>query len=242
MADNNEIKDLCNTNLYISIVEINTPVWKRINSKDCTDKSTTLAEEYALHTFNQLTEVSKCLEQLRQGIDMLSGYRSSHMNINRYEYIVCQIENYYLRVTSIYDRCLLLTNTVFQLGLKKQQCKTSTITENNNIRKTRVASCLKKLDEFTKKFREHRNNISHSHTFNDQEGLGIFEIYSFIKEQGDKDLIKFDHIFKYKVDNYIKEKKIEFTTELEKGYKITLDLFNELEMPYTVRFNRLLVE
>lgn len=198
------------------------------------------AEQYAINCFHSLRNITNCLDQLIYAVDLLSGFRNTltPKTMNRHDYIVFGIENYYLRITSIYDRCLRATNTVFQLGLPERECKNSTILKNDHVKNTSVVQCLKKLDRFTGQFRCYRNIIAHSATFDDQDGLGHFERYCFLADRGSDDITAYKHLFKQKADEYIKKKKIEFSSQLECTFELVIDYFNQLKPLYLARYKR----
>jgi hypothetical protein len=76
------------------------------------DPPYTPKESYAIDVVMSISNVISCLDQLYHSIDMLAGYRQANSKMNRYDYIVFGIENYYLRLTSVFDRCLRLTNII----------------------------------------------------------------------------------------------------------------------------------
>jgi hypothetical protein len=115
------------------------------------DPKATRKESYAIETFLSLSSIVTCIDQLHFSVDMLAGYRnqSTPRKINRSDYIVFGIENYYLRLTSVYDRCLRLGNVVFQLGLPERECREATITKNVYIKGTSVAQALHLISKGT---------------------------------------------------------------------------------------------
>src|SRR5215210_1102747 len=100
------------------------------------DPLATKRESYAIETFLSIGSIVSCVDQLHFSIEMLSGYRSRSMpgKMNRYDYIVFGIENYFLRTTSVFDRCLRLANVIFQLGLPERQCSQETIIKNSHLK------------------------------------------------------------------------------------------------------------
>jgi len=143
--------------------------------------------------------------------------------MNRSDYIVFGIENYYLRLTSVYDRCLRLGNVVFQLGLPEKECKEATITKNAYIKGTSVAQALKKLDKFTNKFRSHRNTVAHESTYSESE-LNKLEAYYYLVGEGEHQLEKYRHFYKNMTDKYVADKKVEFKKHIEELERL-VDVF-----------------
>lgn len=185
--------------------------------------------DYVVSIYSLVENVTSCLDQLYYSIDMLSGYRSSGSmkRLSRVEYIRFGIENYYLRYTSVFDRCLLVTNGVFQLGLSPQACNVKTVVKNHHVQVTEVAQALKKLDRLTEKVRVYRNEIAHRQSYSDSS-LKNIEFLSSLQVRDDiihpKFTEEFDYCLrpkylqilnKFSMDRFVQDKKQEFTNEIE---------------------------
>jgi hypothetical protein len=171
--------------------------------------SATMRESYAVETLLSLGSVISCVDQLYFSVDMLSGYRSSCTpdRMNRYDYIVFGIENYYLRLTSVFDRCLRLANVLHQLGLPDRRCNNDSIIENSHIKGTAVAYTLRELDKFTGPFRSHRNTVAHQASYSEKE-LDLLGMYFFLVEEDDS-FKRFLYLFKKMADDFVADKKDE---------------------------------
>lgn len=184
------------------------------------DPLATRKESYGIETLLSIGNVVSCMDQLYFSVDMLSGYRSDAApeKMNRYDYVVFGIENYYLRLTSAYDRCLRLANIIFQLGLPEKQCSNDTIIKNSHIKGTPVAESLKALDRFTSPFRFHRNTVAHQGTYSDKDLDRIGTYYLVVEE--DNSFERYRHLYKTQMDDFVAERKQEFSgqvSELEKN-------------------------
>jgi hypothetical protein len=170
----------------------------------------TKREHYAIETLSSISNVIICLDQLHFSVDMLSGFSNNktHKSMNRYDYILYNIENFYLRLTSIYDRCLRLTNVVYQLGLPERQCNNNTVVKNDHLKNTKIASDLKSLDIFSEPFRFHRNVIAHNATYSEEDLDRLGPLFYVVETDGD--FKQYSHFLKRKADNYISIKKDEF--------------------------------
>lgn len=108
-----EINDLKNCKLIQSLISILHDYISRLQTRK-TVSSTTPKEKYAYDILLSTTNIIDCLEQLHFTIEMLSGYRKrKNTKMNRHDYIVFMIENFYLRIISIHDRTLRFTNLIF---------------------------------------------------------------------------------------------------------------------------------
>lgn len=174
------------------------------------DPSVTKRERYTIEALLATGNVVSCIDQLYFSIDMLSGYRASNMpeKMNRYDYVVFGIENYYLRLTSVFDRCLRLANVIFQLGLPERQCNNESVIKNAHVNGTAVASTLTKLDKFTHPFRFHRNTVAHQSTYSEKD-LDQLGSYYYLAEEDDG-LERYRYMFKKRTDDFVSEKKKEF--------------------------------
>ncbi len=199
------------------------------------DPVATKKESYAIETLLSLSSVVSCIDQLHFSVDMLAGYRNQNTpeKMNRYDYIVFGIENYYLRLTSVYDRCLRLGNVVFQLGLPERECRKATITNNSYIKGTLVAQALKDLDKFTNPFRFHRNTVAHESTYSEGE-LDKLGSYYFVVEE-DQQFKKYHHLYKHKTDNYVSDKKAEFQNHIEKLEHLVEAFFDTISKVFEAR-------
>ena len=81
-------------------------------------------ELLAIDFLFSIGNIMECMDQLYFTVELLSGFRKRKNSLfNRTDYIIYMIENFYLRITSIHDRCLILTNKVFDIGLPDKECK-----------------------------------------------------------------------------------------------------------------------
>jgi hypothetical protein len=200
------------------------------------DPKATRKESYAIETFLSLSSIVSCIDQLQFSVDMLAGYRNQNTpgRINRYDYIVFGIENYYLRLTSVYDRCLRLGNVVFQLGLPERECREATITKNAYIKGTSVAQALKELDKFTNQFRFNRNTVAHESTYSEGE-LDKWGAYYYLVGEGEHQLDKYRHLYKNITDRYIADKKEEFKKHIEELERLVDAFFDAILKVFEAR-------
>lgn len=199
------------------------------------DPQATRKESYAIETFLSLSSVVTCIDQLHFSIEMLAGYRSHSTpeKMNRYDYIVFGIENYYLRLTSVCDRCLRLANVVFQIGLPEKECREATITKNAYIKGTPVEQALRDLDKFTNPFRFHRNTVAHESTYSESE-LDKLGSYYLVAEE-DQQFEKYRHLYKHRTDKYVVVKKAEFQKHIEALEALVEVFFNAIHNVFEAR-------
>lgn len=223
-------------------VEANHDVTKYLEKCDLKNKimaSQSKVDTYAIETFRYLMSISKCIEQLNWAIEMLAGYRTSNEvpGLTRIDYISYGLENIYLRITTVFDRCLRLVNVVYQLGLPERECKRTTIIKNINVKNTNTGKSLKELDSYVERYQGVRNVIAHSMPYTGDEEFGTIEILTLGKPE--KSSKQYDALLVRKTNEYIKTKKENFKKEIEKIEKIVINLFNAIGPEYTIRKNKM---
>ncbi|MGO3876263.1 Cthe_2314 family HEPN domain-containing protein [Psychrobacter celer] len=210
------------------------PYIKRCNLAEGIAVAPSLLEQYTLDCFKAVKNITNCIEQLHFSIELLSGYRASTSpsSMNRHDHIVFAIENYYLRITSVYDRCLRLINILYNLGLPERDCKNSTIVKNIHVKGSNIEKSLKALDKFTNNFRQFRNSVAHNETYSEDDKLNIIASYYFLEDQGATEIIKFKHLYKTETDNYIRDKKTEFKGHLTELERLIIDFLDAVNTKY----------
>ena len=211
------------------------PTVREFISRQEVDKITSTAskkESFCIDTLIGINKITECLDQIYFSIELLSGFRKKKDSImNRHDYVIFMIENFYLRITSIFDRALRLTNFIFDIGIPERECRVTTIINNTKIKGTDVATSLKALKKFSDNFKQIRNNIAHSKSFEDKD-LNIIGQFYYIIDNGDPDNLKrYSHIYKTRTDNYIKDKKIELNNSANEVYELITRYLDSLT-PY----------
>lgn len=141
-----------------------------------------LHEEYSRRTLLAAGELLSVCEQIALATAFLSGYRSRKLvtgdPITRFDYIVYHLENHLIRSTSVLDRSLLLTNTVFRLGLAEEDCRFRTVTNNEHVKPAgKVKDALKGLDGLLNSMRRLRNVVVHRRKHSEEEFEMIEQYY-----------------------------------------------------------------
>ncbi|WP_201554648.1 Cthe_2314 family HEPN domain-containing protein [Psychrobacter immobilis] len=225
---------LDNLQVFNSANTVIIPYIKRCDLESGITVTASPLEQYTLDCFKAVRSITDCMEQLHFSIELLSGYRTSTSpdSMNRHDHIVFAIENYYLRITSVYDRCLRLINILYNLGLPERDCKNSTIVKNIHVKGSDIETSLKALDKFTNSFRQFRNSVAHNETYSVDDKLQIIASYYFLEAKGVTDIIKFKHLFKTETDKYIKDKKSEFNADLVELESLIIDFLNAVNTKY----------
>ncbi len=192
-------------------------------------KKGTPQEERAVEVFIALGEVLSAREQLFFASQLLTSYRKALAppGMNRYQYIIYSLENYFIRHSMMYDRCLKLINTVYNLGLPERDCRTSSIVQNKHVKDTPTAAALTRIGKAVERYRSDRNMIMHAKTLFDAElqPVGFFELLTESGVELGSRLADFSKRF---ADEYVAEKKKEFQEEIAELDILLADLFGTL--------------
>jgi len=177
-------------------------------------------EKYVVDMTLSCKNILDCLEQIDYSIEMLSAYRKSKDSIiNTIDYIRFMIENFYIRVVSLYDKILRFLNVFFDIGLPEKECRNNTIIKNKKIKDIEdLYLHLKKIDKYINGYREVRNIISHVKYYSDENIDNVENYYFFKKIDPNLNNKYFENFLKNETDNLVKNKKEEFLkikTELE---------------------------
>jgi len=181
------------------------------NKPNAIRSSPTEKEKRAMNILFSANNIIECIDQINFTIEMLSGFRKRDKGLmNRHDYVIFMIENFYLRITSILDRALRFTNLVFEIGLQDRECRVSEIIKDHQIRGTQLKILIEKLNKFTEEYRNERNQVAHSERFKDDLLTDIEGFYILQDIDESKEFNGFNNFFKNRADRYIAEKKIEF--------------------------------
>lgn len=114
-----------------------------------------------LRWWKQLNQVSSVISNIP---DFSHKKIKSGVKINGGEYLIYSLENYQIRLLSIYDRILQLINSVFHLCIDKSLVSHEIIVKNLKVSRTKVPNVLSPLKKFLSKYKELRNTIIHRHS------------------------------------------------------------------------------
>lgn len=126
------------------------------------------------------------IEQLHQAVfymtDFGYGKNAHELGIKRPEHLLYNIENYLIRLQSVYDRCLQLTNAVFHIGMAEEHVAHSVIVSNLHVSRTKVPQLLKAVRKTLDKHAQYRHELIHKHSHVDADLQKIRILYMPTKE------------------------------------------------------------
>lgn len=118
-------------------------------------------ERYLMNVFQGTSLITNTVDQMTNCQLFLHRFpspRTYHKEkIGHCTWIEYHFGYYVILLVSLYDMALILTNTVFCLGNKEQNCKPDIIKSNDHLRGTSTKASLNELDKFVKPYRQVRN-------------------------------------------------------------------------------------
>lgn len=157
---------------------------------------------------------------------------------NRVDYIILNIENYYIRFQSVQDRLLQLINSVFHLCVDENEVNNTVIMSNLKVMRTDVPTKFKRVKRLLRNVSENRNQIIHKHSYREVE-LNKIELF-YLAELDDDDWGKeANNHRKLKLKDYLKKKREEFTKYNDSLFELILDIFDLLHKEYKSQKHKL---
>lgn len=188
------------------------------------------------------------VEQLHQAIHFLSDFSYSKKQkdegLQRHHHFIYNLENYLIRLQSVYDRLLQLVNNVFHICISDELINHSLIVSNLKVKRTAIPSLLKSVKNTIKDKAAERNQIIHRHSYVDQELRKLELLYKHTQETWPHDENEYSysdlcHLRRRKMAEVIAKKKIEFQAVNEKLVAALVPLLNELHIQYNKEKKRL---
>lgn len=186
------------------------------------DNSTELDEHqfYMTHVGFSLAHTLGWAEQLQHAVHFMTdfgyGKKASEVGIKRSHHLLYNVENYLIRLQSVYDRCLQLTNAVFHLGMSREHVNHGVIVSNLHVERTNIPKLLKAVKKTIKSEEQERHTLIHKHSLMDPELRRIELFYMHSKETwGDHKEMPFESLVNIRgqlVRKYTNRRKAEFDT------------------------------
>lgn len=198
--------------------------------------------DYYIYGCSQsMSAIIAALEKTKISVLMLEQARElvpESSPFNEYEHIEYAIENYFIRSVGLYDRCLIFTNRLLDLGIDNESIQHVLMVTNEHVIHHKLSEPLKKVGKACRELAEGRNIIIHHGRYNDESFQTVSAIHKANEltiKNGGKPL--FD---KQTVDiltnRAIKEKTVDFNKHLQKiesklieFYAVALPVYQEMK-------------
>ena len=143
-------------------------------------------EFYVLRVGYALAHLVTWIEQLEHAVFYLSDYPYSKAaksyGITSASHLQYNVENYLIRLNSIYDRSLQLTNCVFHLCVEESNISHALIVSNLHVARTKVPLKLKSLRKSLDQYAQYRHKILHQSSYQDSTLRRLELFYMYDKE------------------------------------------------------------
>jgi len=149
---------------------------------------------------------------------------------------------YMFSVVSLFDCILILTNAVFRIGLKDQDCKRNAIIKNYWVRKIGFDLTLKEFESISRRYKEtrdlhlHRGKGKNIADFTQNDNLTFLNITSFLQLYGDKILPQNSIDLGYEIEvsdiiQLIETEVTEINNVIDKIFSVLHIRYNEQRKP-----------
>jgi hypothetical protein len=151
-------------------------------------KLTSEYEQYVMDVFKAQGRIINTIELLEYIPLMLKRLPPSvffkRNDLSKAKYFQYQLENHIIRISTIYDQMILMTNAVFQLGIQEKKCSEDLIVNNKHTKNTGAVKCLKECKQAIIGVITERNLIVHRGEFEDSDlqRLSSFSLIHKYKE------------------------------------------------------------
>lgn len=154
------------------------------------EREPTKVEFYILDIGNRWAHLLSWIEQLHHIPFYLNSFSPSKKmkaaEITRYKQILYNVENYIIRLASLYDRILLFVDSLFFIGNPQNRILHENIVNNIHVKMSSIKSNLKEINKIISKYKDERNVIIHRHSHLDKKlrHIEMFELLlgDYIKE------------------------------------------------------------
>jgi enoyl-CoA hydratase/carnithine racemase len=213
------------------------------------DDSTTIDELqfYVMRVGFSLSHALSWVEQLHQAVHFMTdfgyGKKANDLGIKRPAHLLYNIENYLIRLQSVYDRCLQLTNVVFHICISDELVGHSLIVSNLHVSRTPVPKLLKAVKKAINDYAQDRHKLIHRHSHMDSDLRKIELLYMHSKETWSDDAnFTYERLVIHRAERvraFTTQRKADFV-KINEALVLTLGpLFDELLIQYNRQKSRL---
>lgn len=143
---------------------------------------------YEYEVFTLAITLVEVLERLGEVCEFLQEFpcpeKYEKRRITQDKWIEYHYANYISNVVGLYDLALILTNSVFRLGIPDRECRDSTILRNRWITGTSVNVALDALNSRARSYREPRNLHLHRGQLPVLGQIDELKMFSFCQRAG----------------------------------------------------------
>lgn len=197
-------------------------------------------ERISANCFLAIGEIADACTQADMSIGYLSSFHKKNSRsgapITRNQYILYSVENVYIRLVSIFDRALILTNATLDLGFTLKQCRKKRILEHFKVQGSPVGTALEELDKLIEPYCEMRHSIIHHHRYSDGEFADI-QGRALLVDGEDAEIAgvereMFEHILRMRESGYVIRRQKHYYSAIDEIVDVVITLFDALLLHY----------
>ena len=175
-------------------------------------------------------------KQLDKASEMLTNFSySTKSDISRADHLIYNIENYLIRLNSVYDRALQLVNVIFHLCIREDSVSHAVIVSNYRVtHQSEVVKRIKALRKYLDEYAQDRHTLIHKHSLLDERLRRIELFYGpAANSHHDKEFqSRLRHVRSRALREYVTEKRTQFTTINQRLSDLLHDLLESLHPEY----------
>ena len=207
-------------------------------------------EFYVLRVGSALAHLLTWIDQLEHAVFYLSDFPYSKAakasGITSASHLQYNVENYLIRLNSVYDRSLQLTNCVFHLCIEESNISHGLVVSNLRVARSKVASRLKSVRKSIGDYSQHRHKILHQTSYQDKTLRRLELFYMYDKETweviaGKPNFTNLAHIRSQLLKETVGSLKKDYQLVNDKLGDAVDQLFASMEKEYENQARRLLV-
>jgi hypothetical protein len=188
-------------------------------------------EGYIYGCSQGLSVISAAIEKIKISIEILGNVRGllpEGSPFNESEYIEYSIENYFIRSAGLYDRCLMFTGKVLNLGIANESIDHVLLVTNEHVKDNNLSEPLKKIGKACREFSTDRNRIIHHGRYNDDSftTVSVMHKANQLSASAGMDLPFTQAVIDHITDKAIEEKTVDFNDHLKKIEKTVSDFYD----------------
>ncbi len=143
----------------------------KIDSKIGLPTIETELDEYIYSCSYSLIAIGTAIDKIKISVlalEKVRGLIPKESPFNELEHIEFAIENYFIRSSSLYDRCLIFTGKLLNLGINNESINHNLLVTNEHVIKNGLSKPLKKIGDVCREYLKDRNIIVHHGRYDDK--------------------------------------------------------------------------
>lgn len=138
----------------------------------------TYLDNYIVLCAKSLNAVTASIKKAELSLNMLNGELLKSISDDR-EFLSSNIEmlieNSIIRVQSIYDRVLILTNRILDLGISNEAINHNSLVTNEHVKRFDLVNKIKAINKVCNEYRLVRNTVIHHDRYTEEQ-LGLLQL------------------------------------------------------------------